>query len=115
MNGSTRSFANDLKEAYKTLCRRVDPAYADFFWIKPMAKKTIPAVTSEVDSAFTIQRTRQRASRCQVCNRTVVDAWVVCTTSKLLGATVLLAIVLLAAKTAAMSARERDECVSYVR
>jgi len=98
-----------LKEVYKALPHRVDPAYdVDFFWIKPDSLNSVPTVISEVDETFrnSAYETRTESEQNFVTGM-LSTLGVVFTIAKVMGAIVLVTMVLVAANTSAMSVRER--------
>ncbi len=106
-----------LKEVYKTLPHRVDPAYdVDFFWIKADRASSMPAIISEVDNAFhNSAYETQTESEAGFVTALVATLGVVFLVAKILGAIVLTTMILVAANTAAMSVRERQKEVAVMR
>jgi putative ABC transport system permease protein len=106
-----------LKEVYKTLPHRVDPAYdVDFFWIKADRASSMPAIISEVDSTFhNSAYETETESEAGFVTGLVATLGVVFTIAKILGAIVLTTMILVAANTAAMSVRERQKEVAVMR
>jgi putative ABC transport system permease protein len=106
-----------LKEVYKSLPHRIDPAYdVDFFWIKADRAESIPALISEVDRTFdnsTYETTTE--SEAGFVTALVSTLGVVFTVAKLLGAIVVTTMILISGNTCAMWVRERRKEVAVMR
>lgn len=106
-----------LKEVYKHWPHRVKPEYdVDFYWIKVDSPKSIPSVIAEVDNGFANSDyetvTESESGFITGLLSFLASLFLV---AKLLGVVVLFTMTLVAANTAAMSARERRVEIAVLR